>query len=95
MSFRKKKNAHEIWVAYRDKMSDLFMIFVDDLDSVNQKNFEEYLTEGINEHFHTPVTQLSNQDFLSLEEIVDGWDSHDYGFDVYFSEKVKRFNHYG
>jgi hypothetical protein len=96
MSFRKNKNTHDEWVAYRNEMSDLFMLFINgNLQSINQKNFEEYLTEGNNENFHTPITELSNENFLVLEEIVNGWESFDYGFDIFHSERIKRFNRYG
>ncbi len=96
MSFKKKKNAHDIWVAYRDKISDLFTPFISgNLDSVNQKSFEEYLTEGSNEKFHTPIIGLSDENFLVLEKIVNGWESFDYGFETFYSERIKRFNRYG
>ena len=96
MSFRKKRNKHIEWVTYRDKMRDLFMLFMDgSLASINQNSFEEYLTEGNNEKFHTPITNLSDEKFLVLEKIVEGWESFDLGFDVFYSERIKRFNRYG
>ena len=96
MSFRKNKNTHDKWVVYRDKISDLFTPFINgNLDSVNQKSFEEYLTEGSNENFHTPLVELSNEKFLLLEEIVDGWESFQIGFDTFYAERIKRFNRYG
>jgi hypothetical protein len=73
MSFRKNKNPHEIWIAYRNKMDDLFMLFINgELNSLNQKSFEEYLTKGSGDNFHTPLPELSDEQFLKLEEIVDG-----------------------
>ncbi|HRH40211.1 MAG TPA: hypothetical protein PKY82_01110 [Pyrinomonadaceae bacterium] len=96
MSFRKKRNTHDEWITYRDKMSDLFMLFIDrNLASVNQNSFEDYLTEGNNEKFHTPITNLSDEKFLVLEKIVEGWESFAVGFDLFYSERIKRFNRCG
>ena len=98
MSFRKNKNTHDEWVAFRDEISDLFPLFINgDLELLNEKSFEEYLTEGTNESFHTSITELSNDDFLTLEKIVNEWEnfSDHYHFDTFDSERFKRFNRYG
>jgi hypothetical protein len=96
MSFRKTKNTHDEWVAFRNETSDFFELFVDgDITFVNQKSFEEYLTKGSNQYFHTSVEQLTDLKFLLLEKIVKACDSFDFGFDAFYSERIKRFNRYG
>jgi len=96
MSFKKTKNTHDEWVAFREKISDLIKVFINkNLDSMNQNAFEEYLTKGINENFHTPLVELSNENFLLLEKIVNEWESFQIGFDSFYHERVKRFNRYG
>jgi hypothetical protein len=96
VSFRKKRNRYDEWIAHRIRMSDLFSLFLCvELDSLNQSSFEEYLTDGNNKNFHTPVTELSDELFLKLEKIVNDWESFDFGFDVFYSERTKRFKGYG
>lgn len=96
MSFRKTKNTHDVWVAYRDKISDWLKVFINrNLDSITQNGFEEYLTKGVNENFHTPLVELSNENFLLLEKIVNDWESFQIGFESFYNERVKRFNRYG
>ena len=76
-------------------MSDLFESFVSEkLNSVNQGSFKEYLTKGSDKNFHTSLTELDNEKFLTLEKIVDGWESFQLGFEAFYSERIKRFNRY-
>lgn len=96
MSFRKKKNSHDEWVAFKDKNSNFFKLFVvTNLNSVNQESFEEYLTLGNSQFFHTIISELDDQDFLVLEKIVSDWESFGLNFDAFYSERIKRFNRYG
>jgi hypothetical protein len=82
--------------AKRNELSDFFEPFVDgDLNSVNQKDFEEYLSEGENPHFHTSIDELTDIKFLFLEKIANAWSSFDFGFDAFYSERMKRFDRYG
>lgn len=94
MSFRKKKNAHDEWIAFRDAISDLFAPLISgNLEFLNEKSFEEYLTEGTNENFHTSIADLGDENFLTLEKIVNKWEnySYHYSFDTFDSEKFERF----
>jgi hypothetical protein len=95
MSF-KSKSSHDRWVAYRQKMSYLFAPLVSgNLSFLNEKKFEEYLKNGRDKNFHTQLNQLSNENFLKLEEIVNGWFDFQHYFDAFYSERIKRFNRYG
>ena len=72
------------------------MLFVDgELNSVSQKNFEEYLTKGAGNEFHTSLLALSNEQFLKLEEIVNEWESYPLMLEAFCSERLKRFNRSG
>lgn len=96
MSFRKRINAHDAWAAFRKEKSESFEPFAAaDLNCIDQKNFEEYLVEGINDQFLTPISELSDEQFLKLEEMVKSWESFDFGFDAFNSERIKRFYRYG
>jgi hypothetical protein len=95
MSF-KNINSHDRWGAYRDKMSDLFAPLIsENLNSVKERSFLDYLTKGSDKNFHTQLTELSNENFLTLEKIVNGWFDFQPRFDAFYSERIKRFNRYG
>ncbi len=77
-------------------MGDLFKKFIaGDLTLINQQSFEQYVTEGNNEFFHTPLSNLNNNEFLTLEKIVNEWSSFQISFESFYSERIKRFNRYG
>ncbi len=87
------KSNPEEWAAFRNEISDLFELFADgDLNSIDQKSFEEYLAERTNQYFHTPLTELSDLKFLFLEKIVDAWYYSEFGFDAFYDEKERRFS---
>lgn len=96
MSFRKNKNNNDEWLAFKDKMSDSFKIFVDEnLVLLDQKSLEQYLTSGNDANFQKPLSELNNDEFLVLEKIVNECSSFQIGFESFYLERIKRFNRYG
>lgn len=96
MSFRQNKNSNDEWLSFKDKMRDSFEMFIsEDLTLLNQKSFERYLMSGNDSEFQTPLSELSNDNFLVLEKIVDEWNSFQIGFESFYLERIKRFTRYG
>jgi hypothetical protein len=93
----KNKNSSDKRVADRDKMSSLFepLLSANIASSLKEKNFKEYLKTGNDENFHTQLNQLSDENFLELETIVNGWFDFQHHFETFSSERFGRFNRYG
>jgi hypothetical protein len=95
MSF-KNKNAQDKWIAYRDKMSDLFEALIsENLSFIKENNFADYLRKGSDKHFNKLLTELNNENFLLLEKIANGWFDFQDSFDALQSERIKRFKRFG
>lgn len=77
-------------------MSDSFELFIaGNFALLDRKSFEQYLTDGNNKNFQTPLSESSDDDFLILEKIVNEWNSFQIGFEAFYSERVRRFDCYG
>jgi hypothetical protein len=63
--------------------------------SLKEKNFKEYLKTGNDVNFHTQLNQLSDENFLELETIVNSRFDFQHYFETFSSERFGRFNRYG
>ena len=95
MSF-KQKSSHERWVDYRDSQSDKFeLVLASKLSEIKESDFEQYLVTGDHQKFAANVAELTEQEFLNLEKIVNGWFDFQDSLFVFHEQRVSRFGRYG
>ena len=92
----KQISQHERWIRFRDKHKAKFELFVrENLAAVTENDFAEYLKNGTHPDFRSNIGSLHDDEFLSLEEIANGWFDFQECYVGFDDERIKRFNRYG
>ena len=95
MSFR-QANQHARWTRFRDAHRKRFEPLVRaDLAAVTEADFAEYLKNGSQPKFRAALREINDDDFLSLEEIVNRWFDFQDQYESFDAERLRRFKRYG
>jgi len=91
MSINQKKS-HDKWVEYRDSQSKYLEVVVNgSLDNIKESDFEEYLDTGDHQMFTINISELSEKEFLELDQVVNGWFDIQDSLFVFHEQKISRF----
>lgn len=87
-------NREKEWIDFKIEAKEYFELFINcDLDSLTEAIFEDYLMQGNNPHFHTPLAELINMRFVMLEKLADAWSMSGF-YDALRVEQENRPNRY-